>query len=252
MTNYASSFLQLKNTEHMKTLIKLLSKTTFRNVNATAERIIAIIKGRIRGLNSYIDSLTDQVEEKNNTLTKVINRKLNPNDNHEADALRDKKTRAIYHMTNALTYSSITEEVDCAMIVSDILNNYSLDMIRKGYDQQTADTNSLLSDLDKPEVSAAIDKVPTLRTMTEELREANDNMKQVVINNSVNKLDLDNLPSASKLSPIVLDMLNNELIPVINSLSMISPDEYSETYRLIYDAVESNNQTVRLQSNRDK
>lgn len=236
----------------MKTLIRLLSKTTIRNVNATAERIITIIKEGIRGLNSYVDSLTDQVEEKNNTLTEVINRETELSNNQGVDAVRDTKTRAIYHMSNALSYSSTKEESECATVVIDILDNYGLEIIRKSYDQQTADTNSLLSDLDKPEVTALIDKVPTLRNMIEELREANENMKKTVIDNSASRLNSDSLPSATKLSPIILEMLNNELIPVIDSLSKISPNEYLETYRLIYDAVESNNRTIRLQSNKNK
>ncbi len=235
----------------MKKTIRLLAKSTIRSVSVTTELILKAIKTRISGLSVFVDNLVNDVEKKNNQLTDMINDKLKPSNKQEADAARDTKTRGLFYITNALTYSAIVEESECAMVVMEILDNYGLEIIRKSYSKQTADTNAILSDLDKPEVAAVIDKVPSVRSIVEELRSANEYLKQSYIDDVDNKLNNDT-PSASKVNEIVLDMVNNDLIPTINTMSKISPDEYLDTYKAIYEIVEEHNRSIRNYYNRNK
>ncbi|MCT4638065.1 MAG: DUF6261 family protein [Bacteroidales bacterium] len=235
----------------MKKAIRLLAKSTMRSVNATTELILKAIKTRISGLNVFIDNLVTDVEKKNSQLTDMISNKIEQSTKQEADAARDTRTRGLFHITNALTYSAIAEESECAMVVMEILDNYGLDIIKKSYSKQTADTNAILSDLDKPEVAAVIDKVPSVRSMVEELRSANEYLKQSFIDNVDNKLDND-APSASKISEIILDMVNNDLIPTINTMSKISPDEYLDTYKAVSKIAEEHNQSIKNYYNRNR
>jgi len=235
----------LKNLRTMKKLLKLLSKSPMTFISNTADYIVKVVRERIAGKNSYIDSITNNVETTNRQLIDELERRKEPSNKAMADLLRDNKTRAFYHMINAMLYSPIAAEAECAVAVKDIFDVYGIDIIRGGYYTQTTRTEALLSDLDKAEIATLIDAVPTLRTMLEDLRTSNSEFKAGFMDDLDNKREVDESPSASKLSPIVKDMLNNDLIPTIAAMSKIEPENYLDTYKVICDIIEEHNQSVR-------
>ncbi len=236
----------------MNSIIRLLSRSSITYICSTAEDIISVLKKESVEFNLYLIRLINKIETTNNKIISVINRRKQSDKKYKADILRDKKTRALMHITNALIYSPIEVEAESATIVKRVTDIYGFKIMKKGYNSQTPTTDALLSDLDAPNIKAAIDKVKNLRIMVEELREANENFKQAYTKNIIRKMELNKTPSATEFRPVILSMLNDELIPALAIMSRIDPDTYLSCYNTIHEIVSEHNRSVKTHLNRLK
>lgn len=229
-----------------------MSRSLARDVNATTESILETLRNANITDDVYLSSVSTTITTKNNILTEVINQKATESILAPEDKLRDNATRVVFLEVEAKLLSSNTLEQATAAIVYDVLSRYGLSMINKPYNEQTADLNAMLSDLDAPQVKEAIENLGTLKTSITNLQTIHNKWKATFQAYITKRIDISNTISATKLTPEIIDLVNLNLIIYIDAMAKANPDRYKPTFDRIVEIIEGNNSKVRNRLNRLK
>ncbi|MBN1111597.1 MAG: hypothetical protein JXA53_01635 [Bacteroidales bacterium] len=233
----------------MKTIENSIhSKSSTRKLNRTAGNIITAIKAEANPefvADAYLSELTEKALVRNGMLTESLNEQRANSIFIPLDAKRDNQVRAFWLILDSKLLSINKEEKDNAEIVAHAIGAYNRNFIYKSYSEESADLDAMIADCEKPEVLQAITKCGDLLNAFNNIKAVRQEWNQAVQDNAVNNVDLSDMPSATSLHPMVLQLINNELLSYLEVMSRVKPDVYGSVYKIITEFVKSNNDSVR-------
>jgi len=222
-------------------------RSTIRGVYSVADLIVLAIEKRLSTDDVFLTSVTTLLKEKNTLLLNAINKKRTNSILSSNDTIRDKKTRFLFHIVQAFLLSDNETIKAEAQKADSVLSRYGIAIINKSYSNQTASTAAMLSDLDELGI-----KDSTIVNAIEELRNAQELWQQSYNTYIEQSIESESKLSASKQSVVVKDIINTKLVPYMFAMSQVNSNIYGETFDVIQEIIETNNDNVRKHTRKIK
>lgn len=219
------------------------------DVSTVSTSMLNDFSGRDFSTDPFMKFQVKKFSDTNKLLTEALNEKSSISALAPIDEKRDGMLRVIFHEVNTKELWPEAGISEAATLVANELDKYGFETIEMAYATESANINALLQDLKKPEVKAAINKLPGLADLVKKLNNAQDEFEAAYLQVVGKKIDQKKMLSASRLRRLIRDQINNELIVYLNAMALSLPDQYKVCADVVETIIESNNSKVR---NRNK
>jgi len=234
---------------------QILSYCDAREVNRVASTILYEIKMKEWGADNAIQGIGPRLEKENRLLTEVIGDLRAGKygaDLQEVDTAFDKNFSCVKHFVNANRYVQDETISTNAEKLWEVIEAHKLNLHQKGYERQLSLINSLLNNFDKKEIQSAIQ---TLYGVPENI--ARLKKLKVDFENLFRKNIEEGATEEESIAPylqkkVVRNILNRELLPYLNAMAAVLPEDYAELSRVIGGFVESVNTKARTRRKRNE
>jgi len=229
----------------MRNLVRILFKTTIRRAYATLKKIIDVIsKSEIKD-DEYLNSMKERLGNDIDEYSEAINRDRSYSLLIPVDKRRDNLIRIMFMEVNAKTLYSDETIAEAAITVKEVIDRYGLGIIDKSYADETADIDAMLTNLEESTVKDALTKLGNIADTVNELKEIANEWKSIVYKQQNNKGELLTKPSATKVKNRMVELVNNELVIYLASMTNYKPDIYKPINDTIQSIIKENNSLFR-------
>ncbi|WP_321281389.1 DUF6261 family protein [Marinifilum fragile] len=228
------------------TLIKKVS-TSSRNgdVSALLTLIVAAFAKNDWTADTYLSSVIKTIGEYDTSLTEALKRLQVFSQMADKDHARDMVIRSLFKLVEGYTHIPIAEVQEAAVVVYDVLDQYGLGIQFDDQAKESAEINSLLNDLAKPDIAAANAKLQGVADLVAALTAAQKDFETVALQQAEGEGAKQDLATASKLKKAALKELNDNMVGYMNTMTKVKPDTYKATAQTISELIDSNNEKVK-------
>ncbi len=219
------------------------SRTT--EVDAASIRIIGAYKNT--GLNSdaHLVKIFSELEPKSAILTSAINRMKADSELEEKDDVRDDNVRALNFLTMGYLHHPNTAVKAAAEEVEKVFDNYGLKITDESYATESSLVNSLLADLAKSKLQAAIAALSGLTGLIAALQAAQTDFEQTRILYEEEKTKEGTLENATAIKKKVLAIINDKLVVYLRAMIQVNEPTYGDFARTVAQIIADNNEVVK-------
>jgi hypothetical protein len=195
----------------------------------------------------YLTSLIKSASATNKLMLEAMDRLVIYSQMADKDHARDMAIRDLFKLVEGYTHIPIAEIQDAAHVVKNELTPYGLGIVNKDNAEESAELETLLNALRKPDIAAAatlLQGVPetiTLVVTTEQdfenlmLQQAEDDGESVK----------NDLATASKLKREAVKEINNNMVGYLNAMAKVNPTTYADIAHTIAELIDTNNELVK-------
>ena len=199
---------------------------------------------------SFLEKTIDEMDELSGRLTIAIQRGTVKLGLDEADAVRDGVIRDLGTLIEGYTAIPFENQKDAAYAIKSIFDRYGKRIASEPFAVESSLIESMLVDFSTPVTLAAIKALPGVGELLAQLRLAQDKFneasdKQTAANAA------DKPPSATELKKDMLNLLNDRLIPYLNTMMMANPDVFGTFAKQAEVEIDRANATVAPRSPKD-
>ena len=232
------------------TFIKKIS-TSSRNgdVSALLTLILGAFKKNDWSSDTYLTPIVEMVNGLNTLLIEALNRLKVYSQMAEKDHVRDMTIRSLFKLVEGYTHIPVAEVKEAAFVVENVLEQYGMDIQNEDYAEESANIESLLNDLSKTDVVAAIAKLQGVPEIKSLLSTQQKDFEAVALQQAEGERVKKDLASASSLKKEAVKEINNNLIGYLNTMAKVNPDTYKATAETIAELIDNNNELVKRRRN---
>ena len=161
------------------------------------------------------------------------------------DHVRNLAVKSLFKLTEGYVYIPIAEMKVAALVVKNILEQYGLSIQNEDYAEKSADIESLLNDLNKPDSMTATAKLLGLSQAITILHKAQKDFEKVALLQAESESVKKDLASASKLKQESIKEINTNLVNYMNTMAKVTPATYLATAETIAELIIKNNELVK-------
>ena len=221
---------------------KLNGKIRVMELSVLIEKITVVLERNTTIENPFLPTLTKMARAFTSELQSSINSSKVYSNIEESDNLRDKSIRALFNMVTGLTYFPDPEIKEAAKTVLDVLNNYSLDMLKGNYDRETALVKKLVADFGKTVVATAMAKLPGVSDLLAELSANQTKFDEAQQAWNVARVKDEKSPTEIKRE--VVPFINSVLLSFLDVAFYLQNDIYKDMALEIEGFIESENRLL--------
>ncbi|WP_372645538.1 DUF6261 family protein [Ancylomarina sp.] len=166
----------------------------------------------------------------------------------EKNKVRNTAVKALFKLVEGYTHIPIAEMKEAALVVNNILKHYGLSIQHGDYAEESADIASLLNDLAKTDIVAAIAKLQGVSEIIAALSAAQKDFSDVALKQAELKSEKKDLASASQLKKESIVEINANLVGYMNTMAKVKPASYEATAKTIAELIDRNNELVKRRS----
>ncbi len=222
-------------------------KTTSRNgdLSALLSLILKALAKNDWSSNIYLTSIIAKISAINTALTEALKRLTIYSQLAEKDHVRDMEIKALFKLVEGYVHIPIVELQNAALIVNNVLEQYGLSIQKEDYSEESADIVSLLNDLSKPDVVAAIAKLQGVPETIAKLDMAQKDFENLALQQAEGESVKKDLASASQLKKEGIAEINDDLMGYMNTMAKVKPATYEATTKTIAELIAKNNELVK-------
>ncbi len=227
----------------MTAIQKIHSRSRNAEVNETAEGLIINFEKHDFSADAYLSELFPKLKQENQALTTAIKASGVSSRQSFCDEERDRAGKALFLCVNAACELPDENISQAAQSVNKILDKYTPAIFRTGYDEETTLVRSLLEELNS--LNAEVTAVPQLALHVDHLKQrqadfdvAKDEYVKAQVNEKTSR-------SASKLKTEIVNLLNKNIIPYLNTMNKVNSAVYGNFALVCAELIERNNQRVK-------
>lgn len=183
--------------------------------------------------------------EKMPELLKALNRPKAASLLKEKDAVRDFKTRGLYHLLSGYARHPSETISTAAQKLLKVFGNYGTAVTRDNYSSESSLLGSLLLNLAKPEQQGDIAALPECAVMIDSLAAAQADFEQVRIDYESKKAKEGMLAKATGIKTEVVAIINNKLVIYLRAMQQFNPETYGVFAATCAQIIASNNEPVK-------
>jgi hypothetical protein len=228
------------------TLIKKVS-TSSRNgdISALLTLIVAAFAKNDWTADTYLSSVLSTANKYDSTLTEALKRLQVFSQMADKDHERDKAILSLFKLVEGYTHIPVAEVKEAALVVYNVLNHYGLNIRNDDYAGESAKIRSVLNDLGKADIAAAIAKLQGVADLVTSLTTAQKDFETVALEQAEGEGAKKELDSASKIKRAAIKEVNDNLVGYMNTMAKVQPDTYEATAITLAELIENNNETVK-------
>ncbi|WP_321300318.1 DUF6261 family protein [Marinifilum fragile] len=227
----------------------LIKKIAINSRNADTSALLSLILAALAkndwSTNTFLTSVIGKVTEYNTSLTEAINRLKTYSQIGEKDLVRDLQIRSLFKLVEGYTHIPVAEIKEAALVVYNVLVQYGLEIQHEDNAAETAEVNSMLNDLSKPEVAAAIAKLQGVAEIVAALTAAEKDFEAIALQQAEGEGAKKDLATASKLKKAAIKEVNDNLVGYMNTMAKVQPDTFLSTAQTIAELIANNNELVK-------
>ncbi|MBN2598786.1 MAG: hypothetical protein JXR82_18540 [Marinifilaceae bacterium] len=194
---------------------------------------------------TYLSPIIKDVSATNTALIEALRRLTAYSQMAEKDNVRDMAIRALFKLVEGYVHIPIAEMQEAALVVENVLNQYGLSIQNEDYAEESADVESLLNDLSRPDVVAAITKLQGVAEITASLHDAQKDFENIALQQAEGESVKKDLASASQLKKKIIAEINDNLVGYMNTMAKVNPATYEATAKTITELIDKNNELVK-------
>lgn len=224
---------------------KIHARSRAVDVSPTATSILKDITKRDFSADAYMTSQIGKLNDSNELMTQAINEKIANSILAPIDEKRDNNTRVIFYEVDAKELWDDAAISNAASVVAEVLDKYGFEIIDMAYATESANINALLKDLKKKKVAEAIAILPGLSDLIQQLETSQEEFETAYLQVVDMKIEKEKLISATKLSKVIREQINTELIVYLQGMARSKPDTFKDCARVVEQVITNNNSKVR-------
>lgn len=221
------------------------SRSIIADINTTAGTILQVLSAYSFTEDAYLTGLITRLTHTNQKLTEA-NKEVGYTSNlSPIDKKRGQCFQALFYEVKAKRRWPDAQIQEAANHIYRVIENYGLRTIHMAYAEESACINALLSDLSEPELQPSIDALVGFRQLIEQLQVHQTEFQAAYLQGIEQKVEEDQEQSASKISVDLRLQINKELVPYVNTMAKVRPEEFKDLADQLAVIVEDNNRRVR-------
>lgn len=229
----------------MSLIKKIIPSSRNGDLSALLTLIIGAFAKNDWSTDTYLTSIIEVVNGYNSSLIEALNRLKVYSIMADKDYVRDMAIRSLFKLVDGYTYIPFAEIKEAALVVENVLQQYGLNIQNTDYSEESADIESLLNDLNKPEVLTAIAKMQGVAEIISKLRTAQSDFETVALQQAEGESAKKDLVTASKLKKEVIKEINDNMVGYLNTMAKVNPDIYKASALTIAELIDNNNELVK-------
>jgi hypothetical protein len=214
-------------------------------VDAGAMRLIGAYKKTALSGDVHLATMFNNLETQTARFTVSINRSKAESDLEEKDEVRDEKVRALYYLIMGLLHHPDVEIKAAAQAVEKVFDKYGLVITGESYATESSLIVSLLDDLAKTKLQAAIAKLSGLTEIIAELTAAQADFEQTRITYEEEKAKEGTQENATTIKKEVLDIINGKIVIYLRAMEIVDEAAYGDFARTVAVIINDNNEVVK-------
>jgi hypothetical protein len=228
------------------TLIKKITPSS-RNgdISALLSLILKAFAKNDWNSDAYLTPIIEKTSATNTALIEALKRLKVYSQMAEKDDVRDIAIKALFKLVEGYVYIPIAKMKEAALVVENVLEQYGLSIQNEDYAAESADIKSLLNDLSKPDVVAAIANLKGVAETISALDAAQQDFENVALLQAEGESVKKDLASASKLKKEAITEININLVGYMNTMAKVNPATYEATTKTIAELIDKNNELVK-------
>ena len=222
-------------------------KTTSRNGDTSAllSLVLKAFEKDNWSTDTFLYSIIERTSGTNTKLIEALRRLKVYSQMAEQDDVRDKAIKALFKLVEGYVHIPIAAIQEAALVVENVLNQYGLSIQNEDYAEESADIASLLNDLSKPDVVAAIAKLQGVAEAITALSTAQNDFENLALQQAEGESVKKDLASASQLKREGIKEINDNLVGYMNTMAKVKPATYEATAKTIAELIDKNNELVK-------
>ena len=194
---------------------------------------------------TYLSPIIKKTSATNTLLIEALKRLKVYSQMAEKDDVRDMSIKALFKLVEGYIYIPIAELKEAALVVYNVLEQYGLSIQSEDYTEESANIESLLNDLNKPNILLAIAKLQGVSEILTAVSAAQNDFENLALQQAEGESVKNDLVSASQLKKESIADINNNLMGYMNTMAKVNPDTYEATAKTIAELIEKNNDLVK-------
>jgi len=201
---------------------------------------------------TYLPSIFNTLKPISERFAAAVDRQREESNLSESDDNRDAIGKNAFYLVTGYSHHPVKEINEAAQKVMNVLNNYGLEIFSMSYAIESSKINSMLLQLEAPEVKEAITKLSGVAEVVAELKKAQEEFEAIFIHSQKNKSESFNSDNATDLRKEIVDILNNQLIPYLNGMMAVDAAKYGSFVHELASHITLNNSKVKTRARRQK
>ncbi|RXQ94377.1 hypothetical protein EO244_08830 [Ancylomarina salipaludis] len=196
-------------------------------------------------LDLYLTPVIGKISATNIALIEALRRLTAYSQMAEKDHVRDMAIRALFKLVEGYVHIPIAGMKEAALVLNRILEQYGLSIQNEDYAEESADIESLLKDLSKPNALSAIANLQGVQESIAALDAAQKDFENVALQQAEGESLKKDLASASMLKKVAITEINTNLVGYLNTMAKVNPATYEATTKTIAELIDRNNEMVK-------
>lgn len=192
-----------------------------------------------------LDPIFNEIDPVNQSTIAAIKRIKAESKLQQLDELRDTAHHALFHFVLGLSLCDMETIRNAASLLMTILHKYGLSVTRENYDEKSSDLDSMLLELKKPNILAAIALIDNCALLIASLQSKQDTFKAERLAFQHERANESQQMNATSLKSTLLKLINKKLIPVLNGLQVSNAAKYGDFAATVAKIISTNNETVK-------
>ena len=225
--------------------------TTSRNsdISALLTLILKAFAKNDWSSDQYLTPVIEKLSATNTELIEALRRLTVYSQMAEKDHVRDMAIRDLFKLVEGYLHIPIAQMKESALVLDSILKQYGLSIQKEDYAEESADIESLLNDLSKPNAVAAIANLQGVQETIAALDAAQKDFENVALQQAEGESVKKDLASASMLKQEGMIEVNTNLVGYMNTMAKVNPATYEATAKTMAELIDKNNEMVKRRHN---
>lgn len=222
---------------------KIKSESKINEISNIALRITDIYN-QLRLEDRRLEAFIIDLKKKNDILLEAINPDFTKSNLDEYDNVRDGYWTDLFYALQGYCHLPLENIRKDAEYLFAIVQKFGLTTAKKAYAEESADLEAVLLDLSKDEAREAAGRLQGIAELVELLRSAQSKFHEAQLNYNIAVASENARPVASDVKKEVLSMINQQIVPYLNTMYMIEPEIYKDFYQTVERAISDVNENV--------
>ena len=232
---------------------KLLSQIRITEVGDTSHRLVSLYKSTATLKDeAFLKPLFVEMEEKANALTEAVKRDAVISQLENADAKRDGAIRVLDRLLKGYKTIPLDTLKAYGVQLSAVFKKYGTSIAKKSYSEETHLIESLLKDLQNPNLSASITALTGVSEAIADLRNKQNAFAEVRAKYDDSMAQHQTLPSASSLKKPLYELINNKIIIYLNAMEVVEKEKFGSFIAPSNQVIESINTNIKARNKKEK
>lgn len=193
----------------------------------------------------FLKTTFDEIKVLSDELTKAIRKDASLSKLEEADFRRDELIRSLNNVLlgySSMVTPSIKENGDK---LYEVFMKYGVKITKENYSSKSSLIESLLNDLEAPELSEAVMGLVGVSEVIEKLKNEQKAFTSLRVDYNKELAVQKNSKKASEIRKPLIEIINKKIVPYVSAMSIANERKYLHFYNVVSEVIDNMNTSVK-------
>ncbi len=222
---------------------KLAAHSRVGEVDTSTSQIVSALKKDTPENDAFLMDFTAQLSDKGQQISAAANSIKAESDLAEVDVVRDELISDLNYLLKGYMHHPDAAIKEAAVKTYKVYDNYGVAINKLSYTEQSSKIKSLVTDLQK--VTPEVAQLSGVETLMGGLQQAQSDFEVAEEAYRTEKNKDNTTQAASTIRKEIMDLINDKLVPYLNTMNMVNPTVYEALSADIASIIVRNNDTVK-------